>query len=153
MQPLAREHLREFNALTQALLAVRAWRGDVLLSRAMNAQLDHLHDLFTERALTAGRAATRIEPPQIAAPVRPRWPYVDQPSLIPNPIPDAPSVAITLRAAREAWEIDWLTKKLAENSGNTSRTAAKIGMERCALMRKLKNLGIARRPYRRKGTS
>jgi len=60
---------------------------------------------------------------------------------------------LTLRAAREAWEREWLTKKLAENSGNMSRTAAKIGMERCALLRKLKSLGVVRRPYRRKGTS
>ncbi|WP_375381980.1 sigma-54-dependent transcriptional regulator [uncultured Sphingomonas sp.] len=47
-----------------------------------------------------------------------------------------------LREAREAWERDYLRVQIRRFSGNISRTASFIGMERSALHRKLKLLGI-----------
>ena len=48
-----------------------------------------------------------------------------------------------LREAREAFEREYLKVQIRRFSGNISRTAAFIGMERSALHRKLKALGIA----------
>jgi two-component system nitrogen regulation response regulator NtrX len=47
-----------------------------------------------------------------------------------------------LREAREAFEREYLRVQIRRFSGNISRTAAFIGMERSALHRKLKALGI-----------
>jgi len=48
-----------------------------------------------------------------------------------------------LREAREAFEREYLKVQIRRFSGNISRTASFIGMERSALHRKLKALGIA----------
>jgi two-component system nitrogen regulation response regulator NtrX len=48
-----------------------------------------------------------------------------------------------LREAREAFEREYLRGQIRRFSGNISRTAAFIGMERSALHRKLKALGLA----------
>ncbi len=48
----------------------------------------------------------------------------------------------TLREAREAFERDFILKKLQENNWNISKTAEAISLERTALYRKLKHLGI-----------
>tara|TARA_Y100000590_G_scaffold10255_1_gene12659 strand:- start:30 stop:1394 length:1365 start_codon:yes stop_codon:yes gene_type:complete len=47
-----------------------------------------------------------------------------------------------LKEAREKFEKDYLTSQLKKHKGNISKTAAFIGMERSALHRKLRNLGI-----------
>ncbi|MBF0426461.1 MAG: sigma-54-dependent Fis family transcriptional regulator [Magnetococcales bacterium] len=47
-----------------------------------------------------------------------------------------------LRTAREAFERHYLAAQLARNQGNISRTAEAVGMERSALHRKLKSLGL-----------
>ena len=49
----------------------------------------------------------------------------------------------SLREAREAFEREYLRIQIRRFSGNISRTAAFIGMERSALHRKLKLLGMA----------
>ncbi|MFA7441331.1 MAG: sigma-54 dependent transcriptional regulator [Sphingomonadaceae bacterium] len=51
-------------------------------------------------------------------------------------------MATPLREAREAFEREYLRGQIRRFSGNISRTAAFIGMERSALHRKLKALGI-----------
>ncbi len=51
-------------------------------------------------------------------------------------------LALPLREARESFERSYLEAQLARFSGNISRTAAAIGMERSALHRKLKGLGL-----------
>lgn len=51
-----------------------------------------------------------------------------------------------LREAREAFEREYLRAQIRRFSGNISRTAAFIGMERSALHRKLKSLGLADEP-------
>ena len=47
-----------------------------------------------------------------------------------------------LKEAREHFEKEYLTTQLKKNHGNISKTADFIGMERSALHRKLKSLGI-----------
>ncbi len=50
-----------------------------------------------------------------------------------------------LREAREAFERDYITAQLGRFGGNISKTAQFIGMERSALHRKIKLLGLAGR--------
>jgi two-component system, NtrC family, nitrogen regulation response regulator NtrX len=52
-------------------------------------------------------------------------------------------MASPLREAREAFEREYLKVQIRRFSGNISRTAQYIGMERSALHRKLKSLGLA----------
>jgi two-component system nitrogen regulation response regulator NtrX len=52
-------------------------------------------------------------------------------------------MALPLREAREMFERQYLEAQLSRFGGNISRTAAFIGMERSALHRKLKTLGVA----------
>tara|TARA_Y100000590_G_scaffold461535_1_gene623355 strand:+ start:1367 stop:2731 length:1365 start_codon:yes stop_codon:yes gene_type:complete len=47
-----------------------------------------------------------------------------------------------LKEAREKFEKNYLTSQLKKNKGNISKTAEFVGMERSALHRKLKTLGI-----------
>jgi two-component system nitrogen regulation response regulator NtrX len=51
-------------------------------------------------------------------------------------------MSVPLRQAREAFEREYLKVQITRFSGNISRTAVFIGMERSALHRKLKSLGI-----------
>ncbi len=51
-------------------------------------------------------------------------------------------MAMPLRQARETFERDYLVAQIGRFGGNISRTAAFIGMERSALHRKLKSLGV-----------
>jgi len=48
----------------------------------------------------------------------------------------------TLHEARDAYERDFILKKLDENHGNVTRAAEVLGLERSHLYRKMKNLGI-----------
>jgi two-component system nitrogen regulation response regulator NtrX len=51
-------------------------------------------------------------------------------------------ISMPLREAREIFERDYLMAQINRFGGNISRTAAFIGMERSALHRKLKSLGV-----------
>ncbi len=61
----------------------------------------------------------------------------------PTSNPAALAMGAPLRQARETFEREYLRVQIRRFSGNISRTAAFIGMERSALHRKLKILGIA----------
>ena len=52
------------------------------------------------------------------------------------------SMSYPLKQARENFEKNYLLYQLKKNKGNISKTAEFIGMERSALHRKLKSLGI-----------
>ena len=52
-------------------------------------------------------------------------------------------IALPLREARELFEREYLNAQILRFGGNISRTANFIGMERSALHRKLKSLGVA----------
>ena len=57
-------------------------------------------------------------------------------------IPTENSLSIPLKEARENFEKEYLTTQLKKFNGNISKTADFVGMERSALHRKLKGLGI-----------
>lgn len=59
-----------------------------------------------------------------------------------NPSASADLVGLSLRDAREQFEREYLTLQITRFDGNISRTAEFIGMERSALHRKLKALGV-----------
>lgn len=74
--------------------------------------------------------------------------------MLPGEIVDGPAgeggggsalMAVPLREARENFEREYLKVQIRRFSGNISKTAAFIGMERSALHRKLKLLGMADR--------
>ena len=50
--------------------------------------------------------------------------------------------ALPLREARELFEREYLLTQINRFGGNISRTAQFVGMERSALHRKLKSLGV-----------
>ncbi|MDC0880866.1 sigma-54 dependent transcriptional regulator [Hellea sp.] len=52
-------------------------------------------------------------------------------------------ISLSLRAAREHFERDYLKAQIQRFGGNISRTASFVGMERSALHRKLKSLGLS----------
>ena len=52
------------------------------------------------------------------------------------------SLSVPLKEAREKFEKEYLTVQLKKFNGNISKTADFVGMERSALHRKLKGLGI-----------
>jgi len=52
------------------------------------------------------------------------------------------ALSYTLKEARERFEKNYLTSQLKKHKGNISKTAEFVGMERSALHRKLKSLGI-----------
>ncbi|MCP1200756.1 sigma-54 dependent transcriptional regulator [Notoacmeibacter sp. MSK16QG-6] len=70
------------------------------------------------------------------------------PSEIGDMLPNTPSssethiMTLPLREAREMFERDYLAAQINRFGGNISRTAEFIGMERSALHRKLKSLGV-----------
>ena len=52
------------------------------------------------------------------------------------------TLSVPLKEAREKFEKEYLTMQLKKFNGNISKTANFVGMERSALHRKLKGLGI-----------
>jgi len=52
------------------------------------------------------------------------------------------NLSVPLKEAREKFEKEYLSMQLKKFNGNISKTANFVGMERTALHRKLKGLGI-----------
>ncbi|MEK9753307.1 MAG: sigma-54 dependent transcriptional regulator [Rhodospirillaceae bacterium] len=61
---------------------------------------------------------------------------------IPTPERNGEIMTLPLREARERFEQEYLSAQVRRFDGNISKTAAFVGMERSALHRKLKSLGI-----------
>lgn len=59
-----------------------------------------------------------------------------------DPLTNGELVSMPLREAREHFERSYLQAQLQRFGGNISRTANFVGMERSALHRKLKTLGL-----------
>ncbi len=55
---------------------------------------------------------------------------------------DVPESPQTLLEAREAYERDYILKKVEEHHGNITRAAESLGLERSHLYRKMKSLGL-----------
>ena len=62
-------------------------------------------------------------------------------------------MGLALRAARELFEREYLLAQMTRFNGNISRTAGFVGMERSALHRKLKSLGVHSSDRRRRAES
>jgi len=60
-----------------------------------------------------------------------------------NPAGNEQLMALPLREAREMFERDYIMAQLSRFGGNISRTSSFVGMERSALHRKIKLLGIS----------
>jgi two-component system nitrogen regulation response regulator NtrX len=119
--------LRDLSDDALAVLQTYEWPGNV-------RQLRNLMDWLLIMAPGEAREPIRAEhlPPDIgaAAPTVLRWEKSGE------------IMSLPLREARELFERQYLLAQLNRFSGNISRTATFVGMERSALHRKLKTLGV-----------
>lgn len=106
-------------------LQAAPWPGNV---RQLRSVLEKLFVLGTREGVTAEDVKREVGP---AGPVAP----ADNDRLF---------ACDELREARRRFEIEFVTRKLREHSGNVTRTASAIGMARQSLQEKLRELGIAR---------
>ena len=114
---------------TDALTALQTydWPGNV---RQLRNQMDWLLIMAPGGPADAIRAD--MLPPEIGAAA---------PALF-NADPGADIMTLPLRDARDLFETQYLQAQLLRFGGNISRTASFVGMERSALHRKLKQLGV-----------
>jgi two-component system nitrogen regulation response regulator NtrX len=114
---------------TDAITALQAyeWPGNV-------RQLRNLMDWLLIMAPGGSADPIRADmlPPDVSAAA---------PALF-NADPSADIMALPLREARDLFETQYLQAQLLRFGGNISRTAGFVGMERSALHRKLKQLGV-----------
>ena len=110
-----------------ATLQVQAWPGNV---RQLRNNIERLLILATGEADVPVTAD--MLPPDVGSLV---------PSL-PNGNGGEHLMGLPLRDAREVFEREYLVAQISRFGGNISRTAEFVGMERSALHRKLKALGI-----------
>ncbi len=118
---------RELSADALAALQSYDWPGNV-------RQLRNLMDWLLIMAPGSAQDMIRAEmlPPEIGA---------SAPALF-NADPSADIMGLPLREARDMFETQYLQAQLLRFGGNISRTANFVGMERSALHRKLKQLGV-----------
>ncbi len=118
---------RELSADAVAALQAYDWPGNV-------RQLRNLMDWLLIMAPGAAGDPVRADmlPPEIGS---------GAPALL-TIDPTADIMSLPLREARDLFEIQYLQAQLLRFGGNISRTAQFVGMERSALHRKLKQLGV-----------
>ncbi len=119
--------VRALSADTLAALQAYDWPGNV-------RQLRNLMDWLLIMAPGASGDPIRADmlPPEIGS---------RAPALL-NIDPTADIMSLPLRDARDLFETQYLHAQLLRFGGNISRTAQFVGMERSALHRKLKQLGV-----------
>ena len=116
--------LRKLSDDATAMLQTLAWPGNV-------RQLKNV----IERVLILGDGTAEISADEL--PEQSAQGEVDGHSIL------SPSIAtLPLREARELFEREYLLTQINRFGGNISRTATFVGMERSALHRKLKSLGV-----------
>ncbi|MDP2086899.1 MAG: sigma-54 dependent transcriptional regulator [Gemmobacter sp.] len=116
--------LRDIGSEAEAMLQTMAWPGNV-------RQLRNL----IERVLILGDTADPISVRELQGDAEPG---VDDGRLVIG----GQLVTLPLREARELFEREYLLTQIQRFGGNISRTANFVGMERSALHRKLKSLGV-----------
>jgi two-component system, NtrC family, nitrogen regulation response regulator NtrX len=118
---------RPLSADTLAALQAYDWPGNV-------RQLRNLMDWLLIMAPGMPNEVIRADmlPPEIGS---------RAPALL-NIDPTADIMSLPLREARDLFETQYLHAQLVRFGGNISRTAQFVGMERSALHRKLKQLGV-----------
>jgi two-component system nitrogen regulation response regulator NtrX len=118
---------RELSADALAALQAYDWPGNV---RQLRNLMDWL--LIMAPGGTADPIRADMLPPEIGS---------GAPALL-NIDPTADIMSLPLREARDLFETQYLHAQLLRFGGNISRTAQFVGMERSALHRKLKQLGV-----------
>jgi two-component system nitrogen regulation response regulator NtrX len=124
---LSGQPARELSADAVAALQAYDWPGNV---RQLRNLVDWL--LIMAPGGTSDPIRAEMLPPEIGSAA---------PTLF-NADPSADVMALPLREARDLFETQYLHAQLLRFGGNISRTAGFVGMERSALHRKLKQLGI-----------
>jgi two-component system, NtrC family, nitrogen regulation response regulator NtrX len=119
--------VRELSADALTALQAYDWPGNV-------RQLRNLMDWLLIMAPGGAHDPIRADmlPPEIGS---------NAPALL-NIDPTADIMGLPLREARDLFETQYLQAQLLRFGGNISRTAQFVGMERSALHRKLKQLGV-----------
>ena len=117
--------LRELTEEAVALMQTMTWPGNV-------RQLKNL----VERVLILGDGTGPIEARELPQDSTPGEEAEDRVVL------SGTLATLPLREAREAFEREYLLTQINRFGGNISRTASFVGMERSALHRKLKSLGV-----------
>ncbi len=116
--------LRKLGDEAKTLLQTMQWPGNIRQLRNV-----------MERILILGSDAEEIDPTEV--------PQSEGNGEAANGIAIGGSLAtLPLREARELFEREYLMTQINRFGGNISRTAAFVGMERSALHRKLKSLGV-----------
>jgi two-component system nitrogen regulation response regulator NtrX len=118
---------RELSIDTLAALQAYDWPGN---ARQLRNLIDWL--LIMAPGSAADPVRADMLPPEIGA---------NAPALL-NIDPTADIMGLPLREARDLFETQYLQAQLVRFGGNISRTAQFVGMERSALHRKLKQLGV-----------
>ncbi|ODN71376.1 Nitrogen assimilation regulatory protein [Methylobrevis pamukkalensis] len=120
--------LRRIGDDAMAVLQAHDWPGNL---RQLRNNIERL------LILARGDADTTISADMLPAEIGTMLPS------LPNSAGGEHLMALPLRDAREIFEREYLTAQINRFGGNISRTAEFVGMERSALHRKLKSLGIA----------
>lgn len=115
---------RDMSAEAVALMQTMAWPGNV-------RQLKNL----VERVLILGDGSGPIEARELPG-------ETEQPGEEGRVVLSGALATLPLREARESFEREYLLTQINRFGGNISRTASFVGMERSALHRKLKSLGV-----------
>ncbi len=115
---------RDLTQEASALLQTMSWPGNVRQLRNV-----------IERVLILGDGSGEIEARELPGEVE--TPVEDGRVVLSGAVATMP-----LREAREAFEREYLLNQINRFGGNISRTAEFVGMERSALHRKLKSLGV-----------
>jgi two-component system nitrogen regulation response regulator NtrX len=118
---------RDISEDAMALLQAYAWPGNVReLRNAIERLLIMAQDDPTEPIIAA------MLPPEIQGNAPP----------VKNLDSNVEIMGLPLRDAREVFEREYLMAQVTRFGGNISKTAEFVGMERSALHRKLKSLGV-----------
>ncbi len=118
---------RPVDAVAMAILQAHNWPGNV---RQLRNCIEHMMILAHERGVDS--LTTELLPKDV---------YSDGNGAMATPATGR-IVALPLREAREVFEREYLEAQIQRFGGNISRTAEFVGMERSALHRKLKSLGV-----------
>jgi two-component system nitrogen regulation response regulator NtrX len=118
--------MREIGDDAMAVLQAHSWPGNV---RQLRNIVERLLILATDDAVQA--ISADLLPPDLSG--NASWNNGGKGDLV---------ISLPLREAREIFEREYLVAQINRFGGNISRTASFIGMERSALHRKLKSLGV-----------
>jgi two-component system nitrogen regulation response regulator NtrX len=116
---------KKFSEDALAILQTYDWPGNIM-------QLKNAVESSLINSIKSDEADKRALPPELTSSAKEKFVSLNVAKLI----------SFGIKEAKEHFEKDYLRTQIDRFSGNVSRTAEFIGMERSALHRKLKGLGI-----------